>query len=230
MKKIAVICAMQMEADAVREHLSDVREVKQGAFTFSTGKVGDKEVILALSGVGKVAAAATAQTMILSFAPDAILNVGVAGGLSDKLKILDVALSSALVEHDMDTGPLGDPPGFLPGLGIALIPADKTLLAAAEQAAREEVIRALTGLIASGDQFIATAEQREKILSHFPAIACEMEGAAVAHTAFLNGTPVFVLRAISDSSSDVNGMEFSAFAPLASGQSAKLVLAMLKLL
>ena len=151
-----------------------------------------------------------------------------AGSLSDKLKILDVALSTALVEHDMDTGPLGDPPGYLSGPGIIEIPADKTLLAVAEEAAREEGIHTLNGMIASGDQFIATPEQKSAILKNFPAIACEMEGAAVAHTAYLNKTPVLVLRSISDASSDVTGMEFSAFAPLASKQSAALLLAMIK--
>lgn len=228
MKKIAVICAMQVEADAVRERLTEVREVKKGAFSFIEGKAGDKEVVLGLSGMGKVAAAVYAQALILLYAPDAILNAGVAGSLSEKLDIMDVALSSALVEHDMDTTPLGDPPGFLSGPNIVEIPADAGMLAAAQDAAKALGIKTVAGLIASGDQFIATREQKEKILSCFSAIACEMEGAAVAHTAFLNRTPVLILRAISDSFTGKNEMDYAEFKPKAADRSARLVLETLK--
>ncbi|MBP5288856.1 MAG: 5'-methylthioadenosine/adenosylhomocysteine nucleosidase [Clostridia bacterium] len=228
MKKIGIICAMQVEADAMRARLTEVRDVNEAGFSFTLGKAGDKEVILGLSGMGKVAAAVYAQTMILRFAPDALINAGVAGSLTDQLEILDMALSTALVEHDMDTTPLGDPYGFLSGPDIVEIPADPALLAAAEAAAREEGIRALSGMIASGDQFIATREQKQTILSRFPAIACEMEGAAVAHTAFLSRTPVLIIRAISDSFTGKNEMDYAQFKPLAAQLSARLVLATLK--
>ena len=228
MKKIAVICAMKIEADAVRAYMTDAHEIRSGAFSFTAGRIGNKEVILGLAGMGKVAAAAYTQAMILSVSPDAILNAGVAGSLTDDLEILDVALSAALVEHDMDTTPLGDPPGFLSGPNIVEIPADKGLLAAAESAAKALGVHTVSGLIASGDQFISTKAQKEKILSCFPAVACEMEGAAVAHVAFLNGTPCLILRAISDSFSGKNEMDFAAFAPRAAAQSARLVLETVK--
>ncbi len=228
MKKIAIICAMEVEADAIRALLTDPRTEEKGPFSFTVGKYGDKEIVLGLSGMGKVAAAAYTQAMILLYAPDAVLNVGVAGSLSEKLEILDVALSTQLVEHDMDTTPLGDPPGYLSGPGIIMIPADGTLLAAAEEAAREEGIHALSGTIASGDQFIASKEQKERILSLFPAIACEMEGAAVAHTAYLNRTPVLILRAISDSFTGQNEMDYALFKPRAAALSARMVMATLK--
>ena len=226
MRKIGIICAMEMEAEALRNALSGSRQEKRGAFSFTAGTYMDKEVILGLSGIGKVAAAVCTQTLLLSYAPDAVLNVGVAGSLSDDLEILDVALSTALVQHDMDTTPLGDPPGFLSGPNVVEIPADPTLLAAAEESAKKLGIRTRSGMIATGDQFIATQAQKAAILAKFPAIACEMEGGAVAQTAYLNGTPFLILRAISDSCR--NEMDFTVFAPRAAQRSAELLLATLK--
>ncbi len=229
-RKIGVICAMEKEAEEVRLRLTDPREVRGGALAFTEGRIGEKEVFVGLAGMGKVAAAVCAQSMIDAFRPDAVLNCGVAGCLTEKLGILDVALSTALVQHDMDTTALGDPPGFLSGPDIVEIPVDRTLLAAAERAAQSLGIRTVSGLIASGDQFIAEKAQKERILSLFPAVACEMEGAAVAHAAYLNRVPALVLRAISDSYAGNNAMDFAAFTPRAAAQSAALVLEMLRLL
>lgn len=230
MKKIGIICAMESEAAAVRKRLTETRETRAGVVSITMGRFGEKEVFVGLAGMGKVAAAVCTQAIIDAFHPDAIINCGVAGCLTEKLDILDVALSTALVQHDMDTTPLGDPIGYLSGPGLIEIPADRDLLAAAERAAAELGIRTLSGLIASGDQFIAQKAQKEKILSHFPAIACEMEGAAVAQAAFLNGVPVLVLRAISDAFVGDNAMDFAAFAPRAAEQSGALVTRMLDLL
>ena len=102
-KKIGIICAMEIEAAEIRSALSDLQEKTVGGILFHSGKMGEREVVIAVCGIGKVFAAMCAQTMILAFAPDAIYNSGVAGSLTEKLSILDVAVSEKLVQHDMDT-------------------------------------------------------------------------------------------------------------------------------
>lgn len=230
MHKIGVICAMEMEREHLSGMLENKTEEKAGAFSFLCGSYGGKAVILGLSGIGKVNAALCAQALILRFAPDAIINSGVAGSLSPDLEILDIALSTALVQHDMDTSPLGDPVGWLSGPDRVEIPGDESLLRAAQTAAGDLGLHALPGIIASGDQFIATREQKERIITAFHPLACEMEGAAVAQAAWLHHTPVLVLRAISDSFSGKNEMDYARFAPQAAEQSARLLLRMLQLL
>lgn len=222
-KKIGIICAMDMECEALRNRMQNKKEVKVGSFTFYCGTFGEREVIAVVCGVGKVFAAMCTQTMILTFAPDAIYNSGVAGSLSDELEILDVAVSENLVQHDMDTTPLGDPPGLISGINQVYFPSDPSLMEALFKQCQSRGINAKTGTIASGDQFIANAEQKIKIINTFHAIACEMEGAAIAHTAFVNNTPFCAIRAISDSFAGKNEMDYAKFAPKAAQQSAELL-------
>ncbi len=226
-KKIAVICALEMEAEALCAKMQQKKEVKVASFTFHQGSIGEHEVIVAVCGVGKVFAAMCAQTMILHFAPDAIYNSGVAGSLSDSLDILDVALSENLVQHDMDTTPLGSPAGQISGINQVYFPADPLLTAAVVAQCQKANVAHVVGTIASGDQFIASTAQKTKIIDTFGAIACEMEGAAIAHVAFVNRVPFCAIRAISDSFSGQNEMDYPLFAPKAAAQSAELMVAVL---
>ena len=224
MRKIGVICAMKKEADRVAEAMTDRRTEEKGGFSFTLGRIGEKEVVLGLSGAGKVSAALCTQAMIFFYGVEAVLNSGVAGSLSRDCGVFDIALSTALVQHDMDTTAIGDPMGLLSGLGLVELPGDPELLRTAEEAARDLGLKTVAGVIATGDQFVAGRAQKEKILAHFPAVACEMEGAAVAYAAYINRVPVLVIRAISDAFDGRNEVDYAAFAPRAAETGARLLI------
>ncbi len=227
-KKIGIICAMETEAKNLLSAFCEKKEEKIGKMTFFTGKIGEKEVVLSVCGIGKVFAAMCAQTMILTFSPDCIINSGVAGSLSETLEILDIAVAEDLVQHDMDTSPLGDPVGLISGINIVSIPADENLRDEILSAARALSVTAVPGRIASGDQFIAKKEQKEKIIGAFSPIACEMEGAAIAQVAYVNRVPFACIRAISDSFSGKNEMDYALFADKAASRGAEILLRVLK--
>ena len=170
-----------------------------------------------------------AQTMILLYSPDRIINTGVAGSLSTKLNIGDIAVSDFVVEHDMDTSPLGDPVGMISGINIVDIPADGEL-ADKICAAAEGVggIRCVKGKIASGDCFVNSAEKKKYISETFGALACEMEGAAIGQVCYVNRVPFCVIRAISDAADGSSYMDYSNFIALAAKNSAAVLTELLR--
>jgi adenosylhomocysteine nucleosidase len=226
--KIGIICAMKNEAETIRSQMTDCVEETIGNQVFCKGQIGKREVVLAVCGIGKVFAAMCAQTLILIYKPDCILNSGVAGSLSPRLDILSLAVGEKLVQHDMDTSPLGDPVGLISGLNLVYLPADAALTDAILHHAKEKGIPALGGTIASGDQFIATKEQKEIICSRFSPIACEMEGAAIGQVCFAQGVPFGVIRAISDSFDGQNEMDYALFADKAAKQGADFLVSLIK--
>lgn len=226
--KIGIICAMKTEAEKLLSAMTQRETKTVGSMEFHLGKIGEKDVVLCVCGIGKVFAAMCAQTMILSFTPDCLVNSGVAGSLTDALDILDVAVATDLVQHDMDTSPLGDPVGLISGIDRVSLPADEQLAKEICDAASDLDIPTLRGRIASGDQFIATSAQKERIKEQFDPIACEMEGAAIAQVAFVNGVPFACIRAISDSYSGKNEMDYPVFADKAAARGASLLIKVLE--
>ena len=213
---IGIIGAMQIEIEGLKAAMTDVAEEVISGITFTKGLLEGKQVVCAVCGVGKVFAAIAAQAMILRYAPRALLNTGVAGGLADGLCVGDVVLADHVVQHDMDTSPLGDPVGLLSGINIVRIPTDGALLTALDAASRAVGLTPRIGTVATGDQFIASDTQKQRLREQFDAAACEMEGGAIGHVAYVNHVPFAVLRAISDGG---DGMEFSEFVTLAAKHS-----------
>lgn len=219
-----IIGAMQSEVTELLSELPKKKEVKVGGVRFYTGKLlGKIPVVIAQSGVGKVNAAVTTAAMIAHFKPKAVINTGVSGALSATLHVKDLAIASELVQHDMDTTALGDPAGFVSGPNLVRFPVDKALLSGAKKVAEKLGLRYETGIIASGDQFICTPEQKERIRNQFGAVSCEMEGAAIAHACYLGKTPVLVIRTISDNADGSSHTDFPVFAAEAAVQSARVV-------
>ena len=173
-------------------------------------------------------AALCAQTMILRYAPEAVINTGVAGTLTDELSIGNLAVSACVVQHDMDTSAIGDPVGLISGINMVEIPADRALTDRLCAAAQTVGVKTLTGCIASGDQFVASPGRKTFIADTFSAIACEMEGAAVGQVCYVNRVPFCVLRAISDSADGSSHMDYPVFAQMAAEQSVRLLLAFLR--
>ena len=220
---IGIIAAMDVEMKSLRSYMENTETEVISGIRFVRGTLEGKDVVTAVCGIGKVFAALCAQTMILHYQPRCIINTGVAGTLTDALTIGSIAVSSAVVQHDMDTSPLGDPVGLISGINKVELPADRLLTGQLSACAKVMGIKTATGVIASGDQFVASAERKAFIVEHFKAIACEMEGAAVGQVCYVNKVPFCVLRAISDSADGSSHMDYPTFVQMAAEQSVALL-------
>jgi len=222
--KLGIIAAMKIEAELIEAAMTDVVRETCGSIEYCLGKIGTTDIVLAVCGIGKVFAAICAQTMIVKYAPDAVINTGVGGTLTKKLSVGDVAVSSAMVQHDMDTSALGDPVGLISGINIIEIPADAALAEKISAIVKSMGINTVTGTIATGDQFIGNQETKNRIVDTFGAIACEMEGAAIGQVCYVNKVPFAVIRAISDDADGGACEDYPTFAKTAAKNSAKAVI------
>ena len=184
---------------------------------------------MAQCGIGKVFAAICAQTMILRYGVSVLINTGVAGTLSEKIGVLDFAVSTAVVQHDMDTSALGDLPGLISGINIVEIPASKSLSETACRIAALQGNKCAEGIIASGDQFICHTADKTRIKSNFeaegkPVIACEMEGAAIGQVCYVNRVPYAILRAISDGGDEQAFADYPTFLAAAAETATRVML------
>ena len=166
-----IIGAMRVEVDALKEKMENVTVETVSGVEFCRGTLGGADVVLAQCGVGKVFAALCAQTMILRYGVERIINTGVAGTLSEKLSVLDVAVAEAVVQHDMDTSPLGDPVGLISGINVVKIPTDRAISDKIEAVAQEMGKTVVRGVIASGDQFINSAAKKAWLTEQFDALS-----------------------------------------------------------
>lgn len=206
---IGIIAAMDIEAEKILADciITDMRIVS--GITFRVGTFCGKEIVVAVSGIGKVAAAVCTEAMILTFSPRLIINCGVGGALAKDLHCGDVVIASSAIQHDMDTSALGDPKGMISGINIIDIPCFVPKIG--EIADGEgNIINISIRKIASGDKFIADRQEKIYIRELFSADVCEMEGAAIAHACFLSGIPCAIVRSISDSL-EGDGVEYEIF-------------------
>lgn len=225
---IGIIGAMEPEVEAIISTLTDCKSETVSTITFHTGKIGEKTVAVAKCGIGKVFAALCAEIMILKYAPDLLVNTGVGGALRSGLTTGDIVIADSLCQHDMDTSAIGDPKGLVSGINVIYFESDKRASEILLSSAKQLGLNATLGRIASGDKFIASKEDKERIIGDFSADACEMEGCAIAQTAYVNGTPFAVVRAISDSADGEATMDYPTFLPLAAKNSTNLTLALIK--
>lgn len=220
---IGIIGAMTVEIDKIAEEISNKNIITISGVKFISGIIGKVDVVVAVCGVGKVYAAVCAQTMIIEYNPEVIINIGVAGGIAESLKIGNIAIASNVVQHDMDTSPLGDPVGMISGIDKIYIPCDKKLCEKVLETVKKVGIKAVIGTIASGDQFISDKLKKKYLQKTFSAIACEMEGAAIGHVCYINDVPFVVIRAISDIADESSKTDFMEFVNIAAENSAKVI-------
>ncbi len=218
---IGIIGAMDIEIEKINARMTEKKEEIISGVCYTTGKLGNTEIVTAICGVGKVFAAICTQTMILRYKPEAIINTGIAGTLSDKVGVLGSVVATALVQHDMDTSPLGDPKGLISGINVIEFPTDEAL---AEKICRNIDTPYIRGVIASGDCFVADACKKENIRDTFNAVACEMEGAAVAHVCYMSKVPVCVVRTISDGADGNGELSYEEFRLKAADLSSKIMI------
>ena len=225
---IGIIGAMSVEVEALIGMLEDRAEEIVGGIKFNTGSLFGKKIVVAQCGVGKVFAAICAEAMIIKYSPTLVVNTGVGGALNKELRPTDTVIAERLLQHDMDTSPLGDPKGLISGINKVYFDTDERAREILTSAAERLGLRAMRGTVASGDKFVADRADKERIVSEFSADVCEMEGGAIAHTAFVNGTPFIVIRAISDSADGEANMDYMEFLPVAAKNSAALTLELIK--
>ena len=222
--KLGIIAAMDIEAEQLVAAMKDAKKETVSGIEFTSGKLGNADAVIAVCGIGKVFAALCAEAMILRYQPDAVINTGIAGSLSETLSIGSIVISEAVVHHDLDVTPLGTPYGYIMELDSILLPADEKLIAKIEGLCGKLGISHEVGVVASGDQFVAAKERKEFIVSQFGAIACEMEGAAIGHVCYVNKVPFVILRSISDGANEDALMDYPTFRKLAAAKGSELML------
>lgn len=210
---IGIIGAMDEEVISLKRKMHIIEQREIAGMNFFIGTSGDKEVAVVRCGIGKVGAAICTQILIDLFNVEYIINTGVAGGLYPELNIGDIVVSSDTVEQERDTLAVGHQKDEIPRMHKTYFEADAKLLHIAKVAAEniKGDHKVFVGRIASDDQFICSMRVKEEIQSTFTAYCAEMEGAAIAHTCFLNQVPFVMIRVISDKadpSADVNFEEF----------------------
>lgn len=230
MSKIGIIGAMDLEVDQLKSEMAVSRIVKKAGMDFYEGDLNGASVVIVRCGIGKVNAALCVQILADIFEVTHVINTGVAGSLNAKLNIGDILISRDALHHDMDVTIFGYKPGEVPQMGFREFAADERLTSLAKEAC-EKVnpdINAMLGRVASGDQFISSKEVKEHLISDFQGDCAEMEGASVAHGAYLNNIPFVIIRAISDKADDSAEMDYPTFEAAAAKHSAALVKEMVK--
>lgn len=225
---IGIIGALGIETAELSAAMTERQSERIAGMEFVSGKLEGKDAVIATCGPGKVFAAACAQAMILRYSPTLVINSGVAGSLSPKLHIGDVAIAERVCQHDMDTSACGDPVGMVSVVNMTYFPCDARAVSAAEKAARDRGLNYQTGIIATGDRFIASTEDKRRITERFHAISCEMEGGAVGHTCYINGVPFFVLRVMSDEADGGAPDNFEEYARFAADKSTAVIKSIIK--
>ena len=230
--RIGIISAMENEvelllSEAVTDHVDTI-----GGVEFHVGTLCGQDVVIARAGIGKVLAAAGAATMLSHYPVSSLIFTGIAGGVGDETKLLDMVIATELVQHDYGSqsqaGFRWNAPYIGSGTGYSF--SDETLVeeayAAAVQVVGEEHV--FKGLIATGDQFIASEAYVEFLQEEFGAIACEMEGASVAAVCEQYGIPFVVIRAMSDKADGIAQESIENIGDLAADRSGRVVMKMLE--
>lgn len=232
MKKIGIIGAMELEVEQLKGNMQAVKVITRASMDFFTGTLNGVDVVVVRSGIGKVNAALCVQILADIFEVSHIINTGVAGSLNPVLDIGDILVSSDALHHDIDVTIFGYQPGEVPQMGFREFKADETMVRLAVESCREvnPDIHVKTGRVVSGDQFISDKQTKQKLIDIYQGDCAEMEGASIAHGAYLNGIPFVIIRAISDKADDSAEMDYPAFEREAAKHSALLVEHMITLL
>ena len=225
--KFGIIAAMEEELKTLLLALEEKNEVVVLGKTYYQGSIGQHEVVLVQSGIGKVMSAMSVAILAETFAVDTIINTGSAGAVAHGLAIGDVVIADRLVYHDVDVTAFGYAFGQMAGQEL-YYQADRTLMARLQKVLNQQGKASYLGLIATGDSFIADPDRVAAIKHHFPEVlAVEMEGAAIAQAAQAAGKPFLVIRAMSDTAQGDANITFDEFVVEAGKRSANTLLTLL---
>ena len=207
---IGIIFAMEEELSSFLNLVKVDKVNKIYDLTFYEITINNRNVVLVISGVGKVNAARACQILIDKYNVKGVINVGVAGGVSENLAIGDIVIGERLVQHDFDITAFNHEKGYISNVGMYLS-SSKKLITLIEKIMKKEKITYYKGVIASGDIFITEEKMSKKIKNKFQALCVEMEGASIAQVCFLSHIPFLVLRSISDIPNNQNVITYENF-------------------
>lgn len=214
---IGIIGAMDEEVAQIVEVMEISETYEKASMVFKKGTLNGKDVVIVRSGIGKVNAAVCTQILVDKFDVDYVINTGIAGSLRAEINIADVVLSDDVLHHDMDAVGFGYPLGQIPRMDVLSFQADKRLIELGKAACKKAApnVGVHVGRIVSGDQFISDKAVKDRLIKNFDGFCTEMEGAAIAQTAYLNNVPFLILRAISDKADDSATMDYPTFEAMA---------------
>ena len=210
MKRIGIIFAMKEELDSLLKYLKIEKEYNIFDLKFYEGMIHNNYCILTESGVGKVNSARCTQILIDNMDVDMIINIGVAGGISEKLKVCDIVIGEKLVQHDFDITAFNHEKGYIPNVGV-YIDSDTYLVNVAKECINNKKYNVVSGIIASGDIFCTESWMSKKINTKFNALCVEMEGASIAQVCYLSNIPFIVIISISDVPNNNNVLTYEEF-------------------
>ncbi len=216
-KIIGIIGAMDEEVAKLKECIEDVEIKTFASMEFYKGRISEKEIVIVRSGIGKVNAAVCAQILVDQYHVSAIINTGIAGSLNADINIGDIVLSKNALQHDVDAVAFGYDLAVIPRMETSIFDGDENLIKIAKEVCKEKLndINVFVGRVVSGDQFISEKAKKEWLIENFNADCTEMEGAAIAQTAYLNHIPFLIIRAISDKADDSAHMDYPEFESMA---------------
>jgi adenosylhomocysteine nucleosidase len=225
MKKIGIIGAMEEEVNILKSRMQKVTVKIIASMEFNEGMLMGKDVVIVRSGIGKVNAAICTQILADIYHIDAVINTGVAGSLHSEINIADIVLSTDALQHDVDATGFGYKIGEIPRMETSIFKANEQMVKVAEEVCAEVIpdVGIFTGRVVSGDQFISSSDKKEWLIKNFEGYCTEMEGAAIAQTAYLNNIPFLIIRAISDKADHTAEMTYSEFEEIAIKNTVKLV-------
>ena len=227
---LGIIGAMDEEVAKIKERLENVEVQTFGGMDFYKGNFEGKSVVVVRSGIGKVNAAVCAQILADRYQVSGIVNTGIAGSLMAKIDIGDIVLSTDALQHDMDATNFGYPAGQIPRMDVLSLPAVPKMLALAKECCGRvnPEIHTYEGRVVSGDQFISDQKKKDWLIETFHGYCTEMEGAAIAQAAYLNGIPFLIIRAISDKADNSANVDYPTFEAQAIIHSVNLMLEMIR--
>jgi len=227
---LGIIGAMPQEVKQLKSEMANPEITRVAGMEFYKGTICNKETVVVKSGIGKVNAAMCVQILVDRFGVDGIVNTGIAGSLRAEINIGDMVLSTDAVQHDVEAVAFGYPVGQIPQMDVFSFVADAKLRETAK-ACCERVnpeISVYEGRVLTGDQFISDTMKKNWLVQKFAGSCTEMEGAAIAQAAHLNGVPFLIVRAISDKSDDSASMDYPEFERMAIVHSVNLTRALIE--
>lgn len=220
---IGIIGSMSVEVEAIKSRIMFPITEKFGGFEYTRGTMNKKKIVVAICGIGKVFAALCAQSMIIKYSPDIIINTGVSGALKKSFNIGDIVIGENVVQHDLNLTPLGVAPGYIQELSLTKLPCDESAVQTLKECAGILEFSYHTGTLASGDLFVTKQNAKNTLKREFGAVAADMESAAIAITCKMSGIPFAVIRAISDSSNDESQDVYTEFLDYTASRSIQVV-------
>lgn len=227
---LGIIGAMSEEVASLKDRMDKVSIYRAAGMEFYQGSLLGRDVVIVRSGIGKVNAAICSQILADRYHVTGIINTGIAGSLRNEINIGDIVLSSDALQHDMDATGFGYPVGVIPQMDCSVFQGDERMIEAAKKCCGETIpeIGVYVGRVVSGDQFVSDKAKKAWLTETFGGYCTEMEGAAIAQAAYLNGIPFLIIRAISDKADDSAIVSYEEFEAKAIEHSVKLVMALVE--